>query len=109
MAYIKCGVVTKINIEKNKKQAIDYLNTKTKNIHLSFDIDSINKNECPGVNVPNRWSRGLKKEEAILAFSEFYKKLNVVSLDIVEYNPLQDKNDKSLNIVLEAIEIINKK
>lgn len=26
MAYIKCGVVTKINIEKNKKQAIEYLN-----------------------------------------------------------------------------------
>lgn len=101
--------INEVGIDICIKEAIDYLNTKTKNIHLSFDIDSINKNECPGVNVPNRWSRGLKKEEAILAFSEFYKKLNVVSLDIVEYNPLQDKDNKSLNIVLEAIEIINKK
>ena len=26
MAYIKCGIVIKINIEKNKKQAMEYIN-----------------------------------------------------------------------------------
>ena len=90
-------------------EAIDYLNKRVKCIHLSFDIDSINPNECPGVNVPNNYKKGLKKEDAIKAFSSFYNNLNIVSLDIVEYNPLTDINDKSLNIVLEAINIINKK
>lgn len=101
--------INEVGVQKCIEEAINYLNSKTNNIHLSFDIDSINKKECPGVNLPNRWENGLKKDDAIKAFSEFYNKLNVVSLDIVEYNPLHDKDNKSLNIVLEAINIINKK
>lgn len=87
-------------------ETIKYLESKTNKIHLSFDIDSINDNECPGVNVPNRWNKGIKKEEALKAIKEFYNRLNLVSIDIVEYNPLTDKNNKSLNIVLDAIDIL---
>ena len=86
-------------------ETINYLKDKTNQIHLSFDIDSINTNECPGVNVPNRWGIGITKEEALKAVKEFYEKLNIVSMDIVEYNPLTDKDNKSLNIVLDAINI----
>lgn len=88
--------------------AINYLKSKTNEIHLSFDIDSINKEECPGVNVPNRWSNGIKKEEALKAVNAFFKELNIVSMDIVEYNPLTDIDNKSLNIVLNTIDIVNK-
>ena len=35
--------------------------------------------------------------------------LNIVSMDIVEYNPLKDKDDKSLNIVKELVDIIKNK
>lgn len=88
------------------KEAIDYLNAKTKNIHLSFDIDSINTKECPGVNIPNRWNNGLTYKEAQEAIKQFTKKLNIVSMDIVEYNPLTDINNLSLNIVLDTINYI---
>ena len=87
-------------------ETINYLKERTNNIHLSFDIDSINKNECPGVNVPNRWQKGITKEEALKAVKEFLNNLNIVSMDIVEYNPLTDKDNKSLNIVLDTIDII---
>ena len=87
-------------------ETINYLKERTNNIHLSFDIDSINKNECPGVNVPNRWQRGITKEEALKAVKEFLNNLHIVSMDIVEYNPLTDKDNKSLNIVLDTIDII---
>ena len=93
-------------IDKCINEAIEYLNSKTDKIHLSFDIDSINTTDCPGVNVPNRWDRGITKEEALKSFKEFNEKLNVVSIDIVEYNPLTDKENKSLNIVKDAIKII---
>lgn len=108
---IKCFTLDYIKengIDKSIKEAIDYLNERVTNIHFSFDIDSINTNECPGVNVPNRWNRGITKSEALKAEEEFLKNLNIVSMDIVEYNPLEDKDDKSLNIVLEAIERIKK-
>ena len=39
------GIDTCIN------EAIDYISKRTNKIHLSFDIDSINYNECPGVSV----------------------------------------------------------
>ena len=98
--------INKYGIDYCINETINYLKDKTDEIHLSFDIDSINTDECPGVNVPNRWNRGIKKEEALKAVKEFYTKLNIVSMDIVEYNPLTDKDDKSLNIVLDAIKII---
>ncbi len=88
------------------KEAIEYLNFKTKNIHLSFDIDSISTKECPGVNIPNKWNNGITYKEAQEAIKEFTSKLNIVSMDIVEYNPLTDSNNKSLNIVLDTINYI---
>ena len=54
----------------------------------------------------SRWDRGITKNEALKAVETFNKELNVVSMDIVEYNPLTDKDNKSLNIVLDAVDII---
>lgn len=87
--------------------AINYLKSRTDKIHLSFDIDVINPISCPGVNVPNNYNNGLQKEEALLCEREFLSKLNIVSMDIVEYNPTTDTDNKSLNIVLEAINIVD--
>ena len=92
-------------IQECINEAIEYLNSKNNKIHLSFDLDSINYNECPGVNVPNKY----KKDDAMKAFNEFINNLNIVSMDIVEYNPLKDKDDKSLNIVKELVDIIKNK
>ena len=96
-------------IDYCKNETIKYLKERTNNIHLSFDIDSINKSDCPGVNVPNRWNNGITKEEALHTVEEFLNNLNIVSMDIVEYNPLTDIENKSLNIVLDTINIINNK
>ena len=88
---------------------IEYLKDKVDFIHISFDIDAITTLDSPGVSVPNRWDNGLKKEDALKAVESFLDKLNVVSMDIVEYNPLTDNDNKSLNIVLDTIDIVNKK
>ena len=89
-------------------EAINYLNSRVSKVHVSFDIDSITPLECPGVNVPNRFNKGITKNEALLTFKEALQRLNVQSIDIVEYNPLTDKDNKSLDIVLEAMETIKK-
>ena len=92
-------------LDKCIEETIEYL--KDKKVHISFDIDSIIYDDSPGVNVKNNYGRGISKEDALKAFKEFNEKLNVVSIDIVEYNPLNDIDDKSKNIVLDAINIIN--
>ena len=95
-------------IEYCINDAINYLKNKVSKIHLSFDIDVINRNECPGVNVPNKWNNGITKQEALNAFKSFIKDLNITSIDIVEYNPKTDIENKSLNIVLQAIDTLEK-
>ena len=101
--------INEFGIDRCINEAIEYLNSKVKKVHLSFDIDSINYNDCPGVNVPNRWEKGLKKDDAMKAFKELNNNLNIVSMDIVEYNPLNDIDNKSLDIVLESINFLNNK
>ena len=108
---IKCFTLDYINkngMQKSINEAIEYLNSKVDKIHFGFDIDSIASKDCPGVNVPNRWGNGFSKKEALKAVESFLKNLKIVSMDIVEYNPLEDKEDKSLKIVLEAIELAKK-
>lgn len=107
---IKCYTlddINKLGYEKCVNDAIKYLNSKTDRIHLSFDIDSINPFECPGVSVPNNYNKGLNKKDALYSIERFLKELNIVSMDVVEYNPLNDINNKSLNIVIETINLIN--
>ena len=99
--------INEVGIDKAINEAIEYMKSRTNSVHVSFDIDAINDKECPGVNVPSRWNLGITKEEALKAFERFNKELEIVSLDIVEFNPLTDKEDKSLNIVLDAIKTIN--
>ena len=99
--------INKNGLDLSIKEAIDYLNKRVNNIHFSFDIDVTKYDDCPGVNVPNRWKRGMNKKDVLKAFKIFNKELNVVSMDIVEYNPLNDKYNKSLKIVLESINFIN--
>lgn len=102
------SLIQEKGIEYCINETINYLKDKVSKIHLSFDIDVIKTEDCPGVNVPNRWNNGITKEDALKAFESFIKKLNITSIDIVEYNPINDKENKSLNIVLDAIKVLEK-
>ena len=101
--------IEKFGIEYCINETINYLKDKVDYIHISFDIDVITTKDSPGVSVPNRWDNGLSKNDALKTVGSFLDNLNVVSMDIVEYNPLTDKDNKSLGIVLDTINILNKK
>ncbi len=107
--HFTCDDIVKYGIDYCIEDTINYLKDKVDYIHLSFDIDVISTFDSPGVSVPNRWDNGLSKNDALKAVSIFLDNLNIVSMDIVEYNPLTDKNNKSLNIVLDTVKVVNKK
>ena len=66
MAYIKCGVVIKINIEKNKKQAIEYLNK-------FFDLELFEKTNNSYYLKNDILSSNIKEfRNELLRFSNFY-------------------------------------
>ncbi|MDR3258535.1 MAG: aminotransferase class I/II-fold pyridoxal phosphate-dependent enzyme [Fusobacteriaceae bacterium] len=84
-------------LENSLEEVKEYL--KIDNLHISFDIDSINPEYAPGVSVPVR--NGFTIDDVFHTFKFLFKNYFVTSVDIVEFNPVNDKNDKTLNFVNE--------
>lgn len=79
---------------------IKELQLKTSKIWVSFDLDVIDKIYAPGVGIPN--NGGLTYRE-IAAITEYIgKTCNVVGLDIVEYNPKKDIENKTAELAIEV-------
>ena len=94
--------INNLGVETVMSEAFKIAGNGTNGIHISYDIDSIDPLDAPGVSVPA--TNGIKKEKAyeILKFlcdnSKYIK-----SMDIVEYNPLFDKDDKTLVIAKKIL------
>lgn len=74
------------------------------NVHISFDLDVADPSIAPGVSVPEK--NGLLTEEINDIFLYLQKQKNKIkALDIVEYNPSLDIDEKTLNIALDLLEI----
>ncbi|MBE6054083.1 MAG: arginase [Clostridium sartagoforme] len=77
-----------------------------KNIHFSFDIDSLDPSYVPGTGTPVEdglsFSEGKEVIEAIINTSL------VRSMDFVEFNPVLDNNQRTLETCLELLKIISK-
>ena len=85
---------------------------KTKGVHVSYDIDVIDPYTAPGVSVPEY--DGISEEEAMKINEYLVRKMNdIVSFDLVEFNPLRDQERKTeqiaLNILTQIITAAEKK
>ncbi|MDP3305055.1 MAG: arginase [Erysipelotrichaceae bacterium] len=74
--------------------------------HISFDLDSIDPAYCPGVSTPV--NRGLHPSVPLNLIDQLFKTVSVSSMDIVEFNPLNDNGD-SLIILKETLKIVDRK
>lgn len=73
----------------------------TKGFHLSFDVDAIDPADAPGVGTPV--PNGLTQREAFIACEIIGKSEKLVSLDLVEVNPLLDERNKTGIIAMDLI------
>lgn len=84
-------------VKEIMKKAIEIASKNTNGIHISFDIDIIDPSVAPGVSVPA--INGINEKEAYEITDELIKnKDKIKSLDLVEFNPLYDKNNVTENI-----------
>ena len=77
----------------------------TNGIHLSYDLDGLDPKLAPGVSTPV--NGGLELEDFILS-NKFFRDHNqdIVSFDLVEFNPLNDIEDKTFNVANEILNTI---
>lgn len=80
---------------------IDNLAARVPNIWVSLDLDSIDRIYAPGAGMPN--PKGLTYREIATIAEYIGKRCNVVGVDVVEYNPLQDEQNKTAELGIELI------
>lgn len=80
---------------------IDDLASRIPNIWISLDLDTIDQIYAPGAGMPNR--KGLTYREIATIAAYVGTHCNVVGIDIVEYNPLQDIENKTAELGIELI------
>ena len=74
----------------------------TDGTHISYDLDVIDPMIAPGVSVPEVNGITLYEANEIMDYL-VNRKEDIKSMDIVEFNPTKDINDKTKTIALELI------
>lgn len=112
--------VTVFSTEDIKEKGIDAVMNeafkiagyKTKGIHVSYDLDVIDPDVAPGVSIPE--FDGINEEEAMKINEYLVNHMkDIVSFDLVEFNPLRDVDRKTeqiaLNILAQILKAVEKK
>ena len=89
------------------EEAIKIATNGTNGIHISWDLDVIDPKIAPGVSVPAK--DGINLKEVYEAVNEILKNRDMVkSMDLVEYNPVLDVENKTKTIAITILENIIK-
>ena len=89
-------------IEAVMDEAFQIAGYKTKGIHISYDLDVIDPEIAPGVSIPE--FDGISEEEAMQINEYLVKHMkDILSFDLVEFNPLRDIDRKTEQIALNIL------
>lgn len=80
---------------------IDDLSQRLPNIWVSLDLDVIDQLYAPGAGMPN--AKGMTYREIATIAEYIGQRCNVVGIDVVEYNPLNDQENKTAELGIELI------
>ena len=89
-------------IEAVMEEAFEIAGYKTSGIHISYDLGVIDPDIAPGISAPK--FDGLTEAEAMKINECIIKHINdVLSYDLVEFNPLRDQNRKTEQIAVNLL------
>jgi arginase len=83
-------------------QAIDKLSLSCEAIGISIDLDVIDPDDAPGVETPAQG--GIKAGELLEALSLINRYPKIGGLEISEFNPEKDTENKTLHLMMEMVE-----
>lgn len=93
--------IEKRGLQECLDEVVTYL--ADKKVYISYDLDGIDPLICTGVNTPVKV--GLDEDDAYHVLDELFKRLSIVGMDLVEYNPLNDDGN-TIKIISRFKEII---
>lgn len=96
------NVIDKYGMDDIIHRAIAIASDGTDGIHLSFDVDAITPEQAPGTGTTV--DSGLTAREAFLAVEVLAESGKLLSLDMVEVNPILDVRNKTGHLASELIQ-----
>lgn len=87
-------IISESSFEECIKEAIEYLKPRVSKIHISLDLDGLTPDVIKGVSTPVKG--GLNVNDPIYLIKEMMNHFEVISFDIVEYNPLTDTDENTV-------------
>lgn len=83
------------------KEACAYLLATTDKLHISLDLDSIDPQLIPGVTTDV--ANGISTDQVLDMFDTLNTLFDVTSIDIVEFNPTRDIDNKTVDFMNELL------
>ncbi|MBQ6623487.1 MAG: arginase [Mogibacterium sp.] len=103
MNVFTMGEIDKRGMYEVMKEAIKIASEGTIGIHLSFDVDAITPEYAPGTGTPV--PDGITAREAFLAVEMLADSGKLISMDLVEVNPILDERNKTGILASQLIQI----
>lgn len=96
-----------LGVKKVMEEAFKIASDGTNGVHISYDLDVIDPLIAPGVSVPAK--DGINLDEAYEIVEQLIQNKDLIkSMDLVEYNPTRDINDKTKDIAIEILKKVIK-
>ena len=93
--------IDRVGISEIMQRAIAIAGQQNDGIHLSLDMDALDPKEAPGVGTPVRG--GLTYREAHLAMEIIADSHQLVAMDVVEVNPILDRENATALLAVELV------
>jgi len=93
--------IDEVGLLKVMREAIAVVTNGTAGFHMSFDMDFVDPMEAPGVGTPVRG--GVTYREAHLAMESICDCNAMVSMELVEVNPVLDEANRTALLAVELI------
>src|SRR2546421_2054302 len=93
--------IDQLGISEVMRQALAIAGNPNDGIHLSLDMDALDPKEAPSVGTPVRG--GLTYREAHLAMELIADSGKLVSMDVVEVNPILDRENATALLAVELV------
>lgn len=103
MNVFPMGDIDRRGMHEVMKDAIRIAGEGTVGIHLSFDVDAITPEYAPGTGTPV--SNGITAREAFLAVEMLADSGKLLSMDLVEVNPILDERNKTGQLASDLIQL----
>ena len=103
MNVFPMGDIDRRGMHEVMKDAIRIAGEGTVGIHLSFDVDAITPEYAPGTGTPV--PNGITAREAFLAVEMLADSGKLLSMDLVEVNPILDERNKTGQLASDLIQL----